>query len=45
MSTTSTGKSDKKKVTKKGKKRPKSVSLVGGGQTGTMTGTGTGGDR
>lgn len=40
-----TTKDDKKKPAKKVKKRPKSVSTVGGGQAGTMTGTGTGGDR
>lgn len=40
-----TTKSDKKKPVKKVKKRPKSVSTVGGGQGGTMTGMGTGGDR
>lgn len=42
MATTTT---KSKKTTKKVKKRPKSVSTVGGGQAGTMTGTGTGGDR
>lgn len=39
------GNSNPVKTPKGGRKKPKSVSLVGGGQGGTMTGMGTGGDR